>query len=567
MINWGPWSEIGAAVDRNVLERLASKGYQAIKPNLALNTLEKILFNQIIRAGVIIIDWQRFPYINQSFYQNFRSQVKPQDSSPSSNILKQWQTLPIKQRRSWLINHLSWCVSNILGHSNDEIIAPQQGFFDLGMDSLTSTELRNLLQTDFDCSLPSTIAFRFPNVETLADYLLREVLDSSEPILTPILEKIPSEIPQKQTKESTLDKPQIEEDPIVIVGMACQFPGGAKDLTSFWELLEQGKDAVGEIPKNRWDMKDWYDPDPDKAGKIYSPYGAFLEQIDQFDAEFFGIIPREAIAIDPQQRLLLETAWQALEMAGQNPQKLRNSQTGVFIGCMTQDYAQLSYSPKAINAYTGSGTSVSVVSGRLSYILGLQGPSMTIDTACSSSLVAVNLAYNALRNGECDLALAGGVNIMITPVISLIESRAQMLAPDGHCKTFDESANGMVRGEGCGIIVLKRLSQAIKNGDHILAKIYATAVNHDGPSSGLTVPNGAAQEKLLYQALNTANLQPEQIDYIEAHGTGTALGDPIELESMAAVFGKRPPNQPLVIGFCQNKFRTPRRSGRNCRIN
>ena len=548
VINWGPWSEIGAAVDRNVLERLASKGYAAIKPNLALNTLEKILFNQIIRAGVITIDWQRFPYINQNFYQNFRSQAKPQTSNPSSDILKQWQTLPIKQRSSWLINHLSLCVSNILGHSNDETIAPQQGFFDLGMDSLTSTELRNLLQTDFDCSLPSTIAFRFPNVETLADYLLREVLDICEPILTPIPEKIPSKIHQKQIKESTPDKPQIEEDPIVIVGMACQFPGGANNLKSFWELLEQGKDAVGEIPENRWDMKIWYDPDPDKAGKIYSPYGAFLEQIDQFDAEFFGIIPREAIAIDPQQRLLLETAWQALEMSGQNPQKLRNSQTGVFIGCMTQDYAQLSYSPKAINAYTGSGTSVSVVSGRLSYILGLQGPSMTIDTACSSSLVAVNLAYNALRNGECDLALAGGVNVIITPVISLIESRAQMLAPDGHCKTFDESANGMVRGEGCGIIVLKRLSQAIKNGDHILAKIYGTAVNHDGPSSGLTVPNGAAQEKLLYQALKTANLQPEQIDYIEAHGTGTALGDPIELESMAAVFGKRPPNQPLVIG-------------------
>ncbi|NCS14069.1 MAG: SDR family NAD(P)-dependent oxidoreductase [Microcystis aeruginosa G13-12] len=539
VINWGPWSEIGAAVDRNVLERLAAKGYAAMKPDLALNALEKILLNQIIRAGVIKIDWQQFPYIHQSFYKNFLPQGKPQ-AAPSSEFLKQWQNLTLKERPNWLTNHIIMRVSTVLGRSNDETFSPQQGFFDLGMDSLTSTELRNLLQTDFNCSLPSTITFRFPNVEALANYLQREVLDNCQPVFTP---QIKAEISQKQPEKSQLD-----DDPIVIVGMACRFPGGAKNLQSFWELLEQGKDAITEIPQDRWDQETWYDPNPDVPGKIYAPYGAFLEQIEEFDGEFFGIIPRESVAMDPQQRLLLETTWQALESAGQNPQKLRNSQTGVFIGCMTQDYAQLSYSPQAINAYTGSGTSVSMAAGRLSYVLGLQGPSMTIDTACSSSLVAIHLAYNALLNGECDLALAGGVNIILTPIISLIESRAHMLAPDGHCKTFDESANGMVRGEGCGIVVLKRLSQAVKNGDQILAKIYGTAVNHDGPSSGLTVPNGQAQEKLLYQALKRANLKPEQIDYIEAHGTGTALGDPIELESMSAVFGQRSPNRPLIIG-------------------
>ncbi|MBW4432009.1 MAG: SDR family NAD(P)-dependent oxidoreductase [Pelatocladus maniniholoensis HA4357-MV3] len=544
-VNWGPWSEIGAAVDRNVLERLAAKGYDAIAPELALQTLEKILLNQIVRAGVIAIDWERFPYINQSFYQNFLPKGETK-SDTASNILEQWQTVSVKQRRDLLIRHLSLRVSTVLGLSTDEVVSPQQGFFDMGMDSLTSTELRNLLQTDFNCSLPSTITFRFPNVETLADYFLREVLNISE-VQIPVQKLIP-EIPQIQVEKSTPKTPQQEEDPIVIVGMACRFPGGANDVESFWKLLEQGKDAVGEIPGDRWDSRAWYHPDPDTPGKIYSPYGAFLEQIDQFDAEFFGIIPREAVAIDPQQRLLLETTWQALESAGQNPQQLRNSQTGVFVGAMTQDYAQLSYAPEAINAYTGSGTSVSVAAGRLSYVLGLQGPSMTVDTACSSSLVAVHLACNALRNGECEIALAGGVNIILTPVISLIESRAHMLAPDGRCKTFDASANGMVRGEGCGMIVLKRLSQAIKNGDRILARVYGTAVNHDGPSSGLTVPNGDAQEKLLHQALKIAQLKPEQIDYIEAHGTGTAIGDPIELESMAAVFGKRPQNRPLIIG-------------------
>ncbi|MDZ8138071.1 MAG: SDR family NAD(P)-dependent oxidoreductase [Nostoc sp. DedQUE04] len=572
VVNWGPWSEIGAAVDRNVLERLAAKGYDAIAPDLALNTLEKILLNKIVRAGVITIDWKRFPYINQSFYQNFLPQGKAK-SQTASNILEQWQTVPVKQRRDLLIRQISLRVSTVLGLSTKEI-SPQQGFFDMGMDSLTSTELRNLLQIDFNCSLPTTITFRFPNVETLADYLLREVLNISE-IQTPVQKLNPNQpnppfLVENGSFKASLpvgerfgeglygklddfsnilsEKPQQAEDPIVIVGMACRFPGGADDLESFWQLLEQGKDAVREVPGDRWDIQEWYHPDPDTPGKIYSPYGAFLEQIDRFDAEFFGIIPREAVAIDPQQRLLLETTWQALESAGQNPQQLRNSQTGVFVGAMTQDYAQLSYAPEAINAYTGSGTSVSVAAGRLSYVLGLQGPSMTVDTACSSSLVAVHLACNALRNGECDLALAGGVNIMLTPVISLIESRAQMLAPDGRCKTFDASANGMVRGEGCGMIVLKRLSQAIKNGDRILARVHGTAVNHDGPSSGLTVPNGDAQEKLLQQALKTAKLKPEQIDFIEAHGTGTAIGDPIELESMAAVFGDRPQNRPLIIG-------------------
>lgn len=554
VINWGPWSEIGAAVDRNVLERLAAKGYDAIAPDLALNTLEKILFNKVVRAGVIAIDWQRFPYINQSFYQNFLPQVKTK-SPTASNILEQWQTVPIKQRRDLLINHISLRVSTVLALSTDEIVSPQQGFFDMGMDSLTSTELRNLLQTDFNCSLPTTITFRFPNVETLADYLLREVLNISE-VHQPNTQGNGSFKASRTVGErfgeglfsKLSEKPQQEEDPIVIVGMACRFPGGANDLESFWQLLEQGKDAVREIPGDRWDIKAWYHPDPDVPGKIYSLYGAFLEKIDQFDADFFGILPREAIAIDPQQRLLLETTWQALESAGQNPQQLRNSKTGVFVGAMTQDYAQLSYAPEAINAYTGSGTSVSVAAGRLSYVFGLQGPSMTIDTACSSSLVAVHLACNALRNSECDIALAGGVNVILTPIISLIESRAQMLAPDGRCKTFDASANGMVRGEGCGIIVLKRLSQAVKNGDRILARVYGTAVNHDGPSSGLTVPNGDAQEKLLHQALNAAKLKPEQIDFIEAHGTGTAIGDPIELESMAAVFANRPQNRPLIIG-------------------
>lgn len=546
-INWGPWAQVGAAVDRQVLERLAAKGFEGMKPHLALESLETILVNQVVRSGVFSVDWERFPYLDQPFYQNFSGSLMGSHPKPGQNngnplILREWESLPQSRRRHWLINQVTLRVATVLGRSPNEPLSPSQGFFDLGMDSLTSTELRNLLQTDFNCSLPSTITFRFPNVEALTDYLLEEILNPT-PTPTPPAMALPSLSAPVSTPE-----PELTEDPIVIVGMACRFPGQATNLQGFWELLTQGQEAIREIGSDRFDQSIWYDPDPQTPGKIYAPYGAFLEDIDQFDADFFGIIPREAIAIDPQQRLLLETTWEALETAGQNPQHLRNSPTGVFIGCMNQDYAQLSYVPTAINAYTGSGVSVSVASGRLSYVLGLQGPSMTVDTACSSSLVAVHLAYNALLHGECDLAIAGGVNVILTPIVSLIESRAQMLSPDGSCKTFDESANGMVRGEGCGVIVLKRLSQAIKHGDRIWAQIYGSAVNHDGPSGGLTVPNGQAQEKLLAQALKTAGLVPEQIDYIEAHGTGTALGDPIELESMAAVFGPRSPQRPLVIG-------------------
>uniref|UniRef100_UPI00286CF45B polyketide synthase n=1 Tax=Chamaesiphon sp. OTE_75_metabat_556 TaxID=2964692 RepID=UPI00286CF45B len=290
-------------------------------------------------------------------------------------------------------------------------------------------------------------------------------------------------------------------EPIAIVGMGCRFPGGADNPEAFWNLLQNKVDATTEIPRSRWDIDNYFDPNQDAPGKMYTRRGSFLQQpIDQFDPLFFRISPREATMLDPQQRLLLEVCWESLERAGISPTQLRETPTGVFLGMMTQDYAQLTTNPiTVIDTHTATGYSDSTAAGRIAYFLGLQGPTLTLDTACSSSLVALHLACQSLRLQECSLALTAGVNLMLTPVMSIIECRAHMLAPDGKCKTFDASADGYGRGEGCGVVVLKRLSDAVAAGDQVLAVIRGSAVNHDGPSSGLTVPNGVAQEKVIRQ--------------------------------------------------------------------
>jgi len=338
-------------------------------------------------------------------------------------------------------------------------------------------------------------------------------------------------------------------EPIAIIGIGCRFPGGSNNSDAYWQMLRNGVDAIADIPQERWDIDAHYDPDPNVPGKMYVRSGAFLEQVDQFDPQFFGIAPREAISMDPQQRLLLEVSWEALEKAGFAPDKLVGSQTGVFVGIMNLDYFQLNSDPSLIDAHTATGNAFSVASGRLSYTLGLQGPSVAIDTACSSSLVAVHLACQSLRARECNLALGAGVNLILTPSVFINESRARMLSPDGHCKTFDAAADGFARGEGCGVVVLKRLSDAIADGDNILALIRGSAVNQDGRSGGLTVPNGPAQQAVIRKALATAGVEPGQVSYIEAHGTGTSLGDPIELRALGAVLGQgRSPDQPLIVG-------------------
>jgi acyl transferase domain-containing protein/NADPH:quinone reductase-like Zn-dependent oxidoreductase/acyl carrier protein len=338
---------------------------------------------------------------------------------------------------------------------------------------------------------------------------------------------------------------------IAIVGMGCRFPGGVTTPEQFWHQLAQGVDAIGEVPPDRWNLDDYYDPNPAAAGKIITRYGGFVEHLDEFDADFFGIAPREARSLDPQQRLLLEVSWEALEQAGIIPQTLMGQPVGVFIGVCSNDYSQqlLTRPATDIDPYLASGNSHSTAAGRIAYTLGLTGPCMAIDTACSSSLVAVHLACQSLRQRECPIALVGGVNRILSPEFSINFSQARMLAPDGRCKTFDHRADGFVRSEGCGVIVLKRLTDAIAAGDAVLAVIRGSAVNQDGRSSGLTVPNGPAQQAVMRQALAQASLDPADVGYIEAHGTGTALGDPIEVGALNAVFGaNHRATNPLWLG-------------------
>ncbi|MCG3153920.1 MAG: Phthiocerol/phenolphthiocerol synthesis polyketide synthase type I PpsC [bacterium] len=347
-------------------------------------------------------------------------------------------------------------------------------------------------------------------------------------------------------------------EPIAVIGMSCRFPNGANDPESFWRLLRAGVDGITEIPPERWNVDEHYDPDPSVPGKMYTRRAGFVEGVDRFDPQFFGIAPREAVSMDPQQRLLLEVTWEALEHAGQAPAKLAGSRTGVYLGISGNDYSHLQSSSGErdyIDTYFGAGVAHSIASGRISYLLGLQGPSVSVDTACSASLTALHLACQSLRLGESDMALAGGVNVILSPDGIITASQARMLSPDGRCKTFDASADGYVRAEGCGMVVLKRLSDALANHDNILALIRGTAANQDGRSSGLTAPNTAAQQAVIREALAKSGLQPGDISYLETHGTGTSLGDPIEVQSLGAVFGAdRSPEHPLLIGAVKSNI-------------
>lgn len=348
------------------------------------------------------------------------------------------------------------------------------------------------------------------------------------------------ELREMRAKLDAVERAKTE--PIAIVGLGLRMPGGANDPEAFWQLLRDGVDAISPVPASRWTVDD-----PDQ---MQARAGGFIDPIDHFDPHFFGIAPREAMGLDPQQRLLLEVSWEALERAGQAPDKLVGSPTGVFIGISGSDYLRLALSdPGNTDLYFITGGVFSVAAGRLSYTLGLQGPSIAVDTACSSSLVAVHLACQSLRAGECNLALAGGVNLMLSPEITLNFANAQMMAADDHCKTFDAAADGYVRGEGCAVVVLKRLSDALANGDNILALVRGSAVNQDGRSSGLTAPNGPAQEAVIRQAVANAGVEPGGVSYVETHGTGTPLGDPIEVQALAAALGEgRAPEQKLIIG-------------------
>ncbi len=444
-----------------------------------------------------------------------------------------------------LLDVIEQSIHSIMGSRRLTNYSPKWPLNEMGMDSLDLLELRSLLSRHFDVELEPIFFFQYGTPQAIARYFQKdtEARESHKPAVASL--KIgEQENPNTPLADTLLD------DAIAIIGMACRFPNGANSPDAYWSLLRDGIDAISEVPKNRWDNTRYFDPEPEKPGKISTNAGGFLDHVDRFDAAFFRISPREAEGMDPQQRFLLEVNWEALEQAGLSPAVLEGSQTGIFTGIFSHDYETLQIKQniaKDYDSYFGTGNSASIAAGRLAYFFNFQGPAISVDTACSSSLVAVHLACQSLRHRECDLALASGVNLLLSPELSITFSSAGMLAPDGRCKTFDASANGYVRGEGCTAIALKRLPQALADNDNILAIIRNSAINQDGTSNGLTAPNGLAQEAVIRKALS--GIPPADISYVEAHGTGTSLGDPVEVKALEAVYGEdRTDDNPLFIG-------------------